>query len=901
MRRQGRIEHRNIVHKVKYLPAEMLFLLVMIIVMLCFTLTACSGLPPEEQDAAPDETISMPEVVTRSVFALYNPQPVMISPSLEQPAVAPDLSNVYVPMPLSEAQRTRLAASGLVASPGLQEKEFFTLYEKARYDNVPVFITSDSLLHIYHLLFSKVLRTAEAEYFHPLLKELNSNLVVELDKNYTQLKGTSWEEAALHAVAFVSVSGILADPEFAVPPYCQSLVEAEVGLIEAAQGVLPSAVFPGLFPGEDYTQYIPRGHYTKSEELKAYFKSMMYYGRMTFRLSASDVKIAEDETRMALILIHALRNTSVSGAPALEAWADLYDPTAFLVGRSDDLTAHDYINIIDELYGVSPALEALADDSKLGLFMEEAKQLPPPLILGLALEDMEEMQRTKGMRFMGQRFVPDAYIFQQLTFDNVGSFEERRGLPTGLDLFAAVGSDRAYALLDEMGETAYDGYPEQMDTMRTWTESLSVGDWTETVYNAWIYNLFPLLEIVGEGYPDFMQSEAWVDKQLNTSLGSWAELKHDTILYAKQSYTELGGDWGPTAPDPLPARGYVEPVPEFYARLAALSAMTREGLVSRGLLDDRDNYSLLTVEDLALFLKDVAEKQLMAMPLTEDEFRRIRFYGGDLELLVIAASDPAEGEESAAILDEDPQAALVADVATDLNPSGLDFDGPAVLEVAVGRIDELHVIVPLVEADGSITLQVAKGGIFSYYEFPWPYDDRLTDEKWQEMLGLGTAPPRPAWIDGFYTAEGEYNDLLIALNSFHKGWVGALFYQDVAHVISEYYSLAEGDALRIIDAEVEALKAAGQFESRQLVGADYRSFDMQTPDLAVVTVRETWQDTLYRYEGYEHPAVSGVEEDMIEIGRRGPYSLDLTYTLEREAEHTWVVTRIVLSDERPAW
>ena len=31
-------------------------------------------------------------------------------------------------------------------------------------------------------------------------------------------------------------------------------------------------------------------------------------------------------------------------------------------------------------------------------------------------------------------------------------------------------------------------------------------------------------------------------------------------------------------------KGYVEPEPEFYARIAALVGMTRDGLLSRGLL-----------------------------------------------------------------------------------------------------------------------------------------------------------------------------------------------------------------------------------------------------------------------------------------------------------------------------
>ena len=110
------------------------------------------------------------------------------------------------------------------------------------------------------------------------------------------------------------------------------LSKSELAQIEAANGIYPSAVFPGLENGEDFTQYIPRGHYTRSEGLKAYFKSMMWYGRMTFRLKGADPAIGREETRSAVLLVHTLRDAEVDGQPALQAWADLYAPTVFFVG-----------------------------------------------------------------------------------------------------------------------------------------------------------------------------------------------------------------------------------------------------------------------------------------------------------------------------------------------------------------------------------------------------------------------------------------------------------------------------------------------------------------------------------------------------------------------------------------
>ncbi len=832
---------------------------------------------PDPVEPLPGPSAGLP------VFAVYREPAVEVVPAVQQESVAPDLSNVQISQVLSAAILERLAQDGFVVSLGW-EKEFFTLYEKARYSNEPIFVTSDSLLHTYHLLFDKVLRTAEVEFFIPLLKELNRAVLFQTDAQYKELVGTGWEADARRTVAFVGVASRLLDPEADVPGYSLDLVEAELALIEAAETFLPSPIFPGLPQGEDYTQYIPRGHYTRNEALQAYFKSMMWYGRMTFRLKTNDPDVGKSETRSALLLVHALRHASVNGQTALEAWEALYSPTVFFVGRSDDLTVVQYMEVIDQIYGPNPDLATLADEGLLEAFIAEAFRLPPPQILGIVIEDWEEIEETtKGLRFMGQRFVPDAFVFRQLIYRNVGTRANPRGLPKGLDLLAAMGSERAYQLLEEMGDTRFENYIPQMEKVRQWMAGLTVEEWTETLYNGWLYSFYPLLEPAGEGYPAFMQNPAWLDKQINTCLGSWAELKHDTILYAKQVYAELGG--GPPPPPPLPPRGYVEPVPHFYARLQALTAMTREGLAARGLLNELDAASLSHLEELAGALQTMAEKELRGEPLSEEEYERIRYYGGEIEQLTMAAADTDNADPFAPrYMDEEPEAAVIADVAT--NPALAE-----VLEEGVGRIQNLFVIVPIDMPDGTSYLQVARGGTFSYYEFPWPMNDRLTDEKWRQMLADDQAPPLPAWIQTFYTPESEVADLGRAVHEFQnevtRGFWNPPLAQEIAY-----------GAMQFFQSELEALVAARAYIAHQLVRSQVRSFDLQTPTLAVVTVREFWQDTRYEYQG-----------DFPEYGEpptatREPYSLDVTYTLEwieTDYDQRWNVTRVVYANEPPAW
>jgi len=448
------------------------------------------------------------------------------------------------------------------------------------------------------------------------------------------------------------------------------------------------------------------------------------------------------ETRQAILIVSALLNAQVDGEPGLDVWERIYEPTVFFVGKTDDLNVYDYAKAIRAVYGDELALDTLADDDKLDAFIEQAMTLRPPKIVGGYVTDQEDPQVvTKSFRFMGQRFIPDSYIFQQLVYDKVKLYQGSgrpftlvdsqtgpiRGFPRGLDVPAVFGSARAEAILHSEGDTEYDGYDAQLAKLRAEFAALPDEQWTENLYWSWLYSLRPLLEVKGEGYPVFMQNQAWADKDLNGFLGSWTELRHDTILYAKQSYTVMATG---IMPEPELVRGYVEPQPEVYARLAALARQMRDGLDGRGLLNDELRQKISRLEDLLLELKTISEKELTNQPLTEDEYALIRNIGDTLEGIT-TFSTKMEKELAS---ETDERMAIVADVHTDVN-SG------QVLEEGVGDAFTIYAVVPV---QGHTV--VARGGVFSYYEFKQPMSDRLTDEAWQAM---SPKPDLPLWTASF--------------------------------------------------------------------------------------------------------------------------------------------------------
>lgn len=636
---------------------------------------------------------------------------------------------------ISAAQREALLKNGFVVvppdnDPNRMYTEFYQAYETYRYNSAPLFITTDSVFHVYHLIFDKMLRDLEKNQFITILNELTNTMLTASTQQLTALQGTNLEEASARNTAFFAVAADLLGQPYDVPANVQTLVDQELALINGASATEASPIWTVGGESledlliEDYSQYIPRGHYTRSEALQKYLKAMMWYGRLTYRLK---IPI---ETQRALLMVQAMKTAqSPSGMSALELWQNIYDPTVFIVGKADDLSIHEYGALSEQIFGENPALTDFADEAKMNQFHEAAKTLPPPQINSMWVfiwQDRDEA--TQGFRFMGQRFTLDQYVFGQLIFRMVGTLEDPRGLPKGLDLLSAMGSDEAYRLLDEMGETQYANYDTQMTKVRTEIAGYGLDSWTQNLYWAWLYAMQPLFAVKGQQYPSFMQTQAWLHKDMATALSTWTELKHDTILYSKQVMAEMGG-----GPDEEPPQGYVEPNPEAFARLLALAQMTRTGLLDRGLLDETTQGNLDNLIDELEFLLDVSEKELNGEGLTDEEYWRIQYYGGWLEALTIAAADPADEAQGRSYL-EDQKSAVIADVASGYGMA---------LEEGVGYPTNILVVSPVAP------YPVTVGAVYTYYEFPVPVSERMTDEAWREMLESGGAPAMPEWTGSY--------------------------------------------------------------------------------------------------------------------------------------------------------
>ena len=306
---------------------------------------------------------SMIADITESVeteFGTYIPYLVEIEPDVAQYEIESDFSNVvnFTDFNFTEVQKEKLLQNHFVVIPGRDSgptgyKEIYDIYNEARENDIPQFITTDAVLHTYHKLYDKILMTVEEDFFIQFLIHMDS-LLLEESLNYFNNSSEDFaKECFKKVVAYFSVPMKILDEYFVIPDSVTDIVNQELSLIDAHEGYVSSPLFNAY--DEDYSQYKPRGHYTKTEELKKYFKAMMWHGRQTFVLFNSwlvtNPEIPRpDLTGSALALIYFIENMQPEGV-VWTYWNNIYIPTVFYMGNPDDILPQDYLTFAKKYFG----------------------------------------------------------------------------------------------------------------------------------------------------------------------------------------------------------------------------------------------------------------------------------------------------------------------------------------------------------------------------------------------------------------------------------------------------------------------------------------------------------------------------------------------------------------------
>lgn len=634
-------------------------------------------------------------------------------------AVGLDMINKSA-LSLSANELAALGARGFVISDRQKYPNFIYGYQSIYQADLPVYVSADSILFAIHKSFDSILELIEEQQLVPTLARLLTAMRSQL-------------AAGSDARLYVDVALGLLQNTAPAGESAASLYAAAV----AASGPRDVQLF-GTTRTIDFSLFTPRGHYTDTATLSQYFRASTWLGTVDLRILETQPDGSQIFRRAQLEGAYALR--AAMNAQSLADWTTLDETIGGFVGEHDNMVVPQLDSLLADLELTSADGLKTLDDATIAQAIVNGNYGAQRISSAIMENGLGTgtLPLSSSFLLLGQRYVVDSHVFSNLVYDRVGKGSIQRMMPSPLDVgFAAIGNNEAGLLLKD--ELAKYPYAPDLASMRVLVDAHPAEFWDENLYNEWlgmVRALSPVASEVGNpaaaGLPRVMGTEPWSKRIVSSQLGSWAELRHDTILYAKQSVSGYPSCEYPSA--------YIEPYPEFYARLGAFAAKGTALLAAMpsvapypGAPNTAQQY-FANLSTVAAQFEGMAKAERAGADFTADQLAFINqlvFHEG-------CGTPSFDGWYAKLFFDQEDAVQYrppVADVHTDPSSGNI-------LEVATGKA---RLMVVTVESCSGPHAYV--GLASSYYDFTSPNFTRLTDDEWGTQL-LDAPPADPIWLNG---------------------------------------------------------------------------------------------------------------------------------------------------------
>ena len=637
--------------------------------------------------------------------------------------------------PLSQQQLASLQDNGMVifTSDSTLGNGLGGHYAQIFKKDLPVFVTSDVLLDPLYRLYDNVLKEIESRYLIPTLEEVLSATIGELENTAAiEDADATLTQTVSDAKIYLQVASALLSGETSSSA---AEVNSYLELIEAGQ--LTDVNFFGNTTAIDFSQFTPRGHYecqahVTNCKLENYFKSMMWLGR-------ADCAFVLDSLRH--LRSFALIHKCMEDAGMLEKLSRINQTISMLVGEVDGFSFEGLTKIQSE----SPiAVESIIASDEYARQLQAKIALEGggnQLILSQAMwkdPDATRPELPKTGQICGQRFILDSYVLGR----TVEWYVKGRNKPLLEEVAFCLGNNAATDVISSDVTTytqtiapTYKPYHTRLGAARTLFEEYPY--WDQNCYTLWLDALRQLSRPLPNTTPTVLRSHTWQDKQMNTQLTSWAQLRHNTLLYAKQSYT---GGISCFYPD-----GYVEPYPEFYHAIGILIKRIKSVSV---MFPEMSSYTLFNADtwiEVTDTLSQIAEREIKGELLTDED---ISFLNGMFVKNedMMCGAPPYNGWYPLLYSSWDEciiSKPCIADVHT-IPPSAI-APSDMVLHAATGNAS--YMIIQAATKDDCGTLFV--GAVSSFYQHDEQPIKRLTDSDWNSVISGNDKPAVPEWFSSY--------------------------------------------------------------------------------------------------------------------------------------------------------
>jgi hypothetical protein len=650
---------------------------------------------------------------------------------------------------LTPDELAKFKANGFVVTERLGARNFAQVYLEVYRRDLPVFVTADSVLHAWHRTYDAILEELERDFLSEELEAVLEEMHAAIPAAHKEYGAGALAESVKDADFFLAVArSLLADA------HCGTRLDqgdraARTVAAVRAEGAGKIDLF-GRSRDVDFSLFRPRGHYENDPRLRAYFRALVWCGYIDLRVAGgydeTGVPSSARELGSAVVLLDLLRK-----AKKEEAWRRFDGCLQALVGRADCATFDDLARVAAKAKVKSPAdlknaadLRALADT----VLKTDAGTQDVTGHTFFAPRDGRATVLPRSFALVGQRFAVDAWASTKTGFDDIvwNGTRVPRHMGSAEDVaFAALGNNHVVPQLVERIERGphprrdQKPYQHNLAAARAVIDGLEPLAWDDSIYMQWLKTLRTLSAPGDKAAPEVTRTREWAQKNTNTQLASWTQLRHDTIALVKPPHLS-----GATCYYPA---GYVEPVVPFWAAMDAMASRSAALIEQLPFPKDVQPMQAKQVKFLRAFavrmgqLRGIAEKQLAQKELTAAEIKLLEDVMEDDHRHVCGRPPQYKGwypnlfyRGKRDFLKWD---ALVADVLNDPTAG-------QVLHQAVGNVDVL-----IVAIDNGKDRVLYLGPTLSHYEFETPLSGRKTDNAWKVDYLNGDVPPRPERTRGY--------------------------------------------------------------------------------------------------------------------------------------------------------
>ncbi len=653
---------------------------------------------------------------------------------------------------LTSYEKSLLQQNGFVVSERLTMNSFADALNDIYSKDLPVFISTDALLQALHKSYDNILKDFELS----ILIDSVTSMLMQMHSGIPSLAAAYSNNSAMNQMLkdvdfYLTVPLNLLGQQIN-PIYSDNTnkINNVISKINLANGIEQDTLFSSVKVWYDWSQFKPRGHYVYDVHpiLANYFKAMMWLGRIEIYLLKPQAYVEADSIQIfksiqrqsidAMLIRELFDRTNVNTTYNL-----IESILNFFVGDQDNVTITNlsYLKNAVSLNNASDLLDSL----KLVTFQDTLKNqsFAYQMILSQLLAENpmqpDSIIPASAFLFFGQRFIIDSYVLGNVVYDRT---ESCRLSPSMLDPMFAIGNNGAAQLLEN--EIEKYNYGINLAALRYLVDSYGNDFWDKSFYNLWLNSIRSLNPPVDKSsLPLFMQSAGFWLEKLNTQLASWAELRHDNLLYAKQSYTGMS-----TCSYPYT---YIEPFPEFYKYLKTLAEVAQTNFSN---LNIPQKYLMLKIWNyfdnlgkVADTLYNISLKELRGTQFSSNEILFLQHTFNPVNTGCNGNLPPFGGwyntlyyeDFDVQMFDKNYVVADVHTIPTDCYGNILGW----VKHVGTGPVNLGVFIAPL--PGNQVTAFV--GPVLSYYEYTSTNFLRLTDQEWKDSAL--TSALRPTWVNNY--------------------------------------------------------------------------------------------------------------------------------------------------------